>query len=144
MKPADTDDAPFFLELYNTPKFIENIGDRNLRSIADAEVYIQEKFIPQFEKLGFGNYVVVQKSDSKKIGGVGVFVRDGLEVADIGFSFLPEFIGKGFAGETALKMKELALTEFGLKNLSAITTNANIPSQKLIEKLGLTFKKMVK
>jgi hypothetical protein len=32
--------APFFLELLNSPGFIANIGDRNVRSLNDAENYI--------------------------------------------------------------------------------------------------------
>ena len=58
---------------------------------------------------------------------------------DIGFSFLPAFYNQGYAYERALKVKELALTEFGLKQISAITTKTNYPSQKLIKKLGLKF-----
>lgn len=143
LKPSDIEDAAFFLELYNSPQFIENIGDRNLRTIEDAEKYITEKFRPQLEKLGLGNYVVIRKEDSQKIGAVGIFERDGLDVMDIGFSYLPEFIGKGNAFEAANKLKEVALEEFGIQNISAITTTSNIPSQKLIEKLGLKFKKMV-
>lgn len=143
LKPSDINDAEFFLELYNSPQFIENISDRNLRSIEDAENYIVEKFRPQLERLGLGNYVVVRKEDSQKIGAVGIFEREGLNVMDIGFSFLPQFIGKGNAFEAANKLKEVAMSEFGIKNISAITTKTNIPSQKLIEKLGLKDKKMV-
>ena len=38
----------------------------------------------------------------------------------------------------------MALSEFGLEKISAITTNENIESQKLIEKLGLEFLKMIR
>jgi len=36
------------------------------------------------------------------------------------------------------------LTEFGLTQINAITTTANINSQKLLEKLGLQFVKMIR
>lgn len=143
LKPASLEDAEFFLELYNSPKFIEFIGDRNLKTISDAENYIKDRFLPQYEKLGFGNYVVTRKEDGKKIGAFGIFEREGLDVMDIGFSFLPENIGKGYGYEIGSKLRDLALTEFGQKNLSAITVKENISSQKLIEKLGLKFKKTV-
>ena len=143
LKPAALEDAEFFLELYNSPKFIENVGDRNLRTITDAENYIRDRFFPQIEKLGFGNYVVIRKEDSQKIGAFGIFERDGLDIMDIGFSFLPQYIGKGYGYEAGAKLRDLAFSEFGLKNLSAITIKTNIPSQKLIEKLGLKFKKTI-
>ena len=143
LKPASVDDADFFLELYNMPKFIQFIGDRNIRTKQDAENYIQNRFLPQIEKLGFGHYVVILKENNKKIGAVGIFERDGLEVLDIGFSFFEEFEGKGYAYESAMKIKEIAKDEFNISKISAITTKDNISSQKLIEKLGLKFQNYV-
>jgi len=143
MKIADLDDADFFLELYNLPSFIKHIGDRNLRTKEDAEKYIKERFLPHIEKLGYGNYVVINKELNKKIGAVGVFVRDGIEVPDIGFSFFPDFEGKGFAYESASKLKELVAENFGLTKISAMTSDENLSSQKLIERLGLKFQKYV-
>lgn len=143
LKPAEVQDANFFLELYNMPSFIQYIGDRNLRTKEDAENYITSRFLPQIEKLGFGNYVVILKEDNTKIGAVGIFEREGLDVLDIGFSFLEKYEGKGYAYESANKLKEVAATDFGVHKISAITTKDNFSSQKLIEKLGLKFQKMV-
>ena len=143
LKPASLDDADFFLELYNMPKFIQFIGDRNMRTKEDAENYIQNRFLPQLERLGFGNYVVILKENQKKIGAVGIFEREGLEVLDIGFSFFEEFEGKGYAYESATKIKEIAKKEFNISKLSAITSKDNFSSQKLIQKLGLKFQKYV-
>lgn len=143
IRPMSLDDGAFIFDLYNSPKFIKYIGDRDIRSISDAENYITYKFLPQFEKLGFGNYLVVTKDENKKIGGVGIFEREGLDVVDIGFSLLEDFEGKGYAYEAAQKVKSIGMDEFGLKKLSAITTKDNFSSQKLIEKLGLKFQKYV-
>ena len=143
LKPAEVQDADFFLELYNMPSFIQYIGDRNLRTKEDAENYIKSRFIPQIEKLGFGYNVVILKEDHTKIGAVGIFEREGLDVLDIGFSFLEKYEGKGYAYESANKLKEVAATDFGVHKISAITTKDNISSQKLIERLGLKFQKMV-
>ncbi|MCD9856519.1 GNAT family N-acetyltransferase [Epilithonimonas sp. JDS] len=143
LKPADLEDADFFLELYNLPSFIKHIGDRNLRTKEDAENYISNRFLPQIEKLGFGNYVVIHKELNEKIGAVGVFVREGIDVPDIGFSFFPDFEGKGFAYEAAVNLMEIVKTEFGMEKLSAMTSDENLSSQRLIERLGLQFKKYV-
>ena len=143
LQPVKMEDAEFILELYNSPNFIKFIGDRNLRTVEDAETYIKEKFLPHVEKHGFGSYVIVTKSDTKKIGNVGIYVRDGLDAPDIGFSFLPEFERKGYGFEASKKLMEIAFSEFGLKKISAITTKENIASQKLIEKLGLKYLKIV-
>lgn len=142
LRPMNVEDAEFIFELYNSPKFIEYIGDRHIRSVSDAENYIKNRFLPQFEKLGYGNYLMMTK-EGNKIGGVGIFERDGLDVVDIGFSLLEEFEGKGYAYEAALKIKSVGMNDFGLQKISAITTKNNFSSQKLIEKLGLKFQKFV-
>lgn len=143
IRAISSEDAEFILELYNSPKFIEFIGDRNIRTTKDAEQYITEKFLPQYEQLGFGNYLIIRKADGYKIGSVGIFEREGLDVHDIGFSFLPEFEGNGYGFESASKLLETIIQEFSLKKISAITTKTNFSSQKLIEKLGLKYKKIV-
>ena len=56
---------------------------------------------------------------------------------------MDEFEGKGYAYEAALKVKSIGMDDFGLKKISAITSKNNYSSQKLIEKLGLKFQKMV-
>lgn len=144
LKPAEVTDANFFLELYNMPSFIKYIGDRKLRTKEDAEKYITNRFLPQFQKLGFGNYVVILKENQAKIGAVGIFEREGLDVVDIGFSFLHNYVGQGYAYESASKLKQAAAEEFGIDKISAITTKDNFSSQKLIERLGLKYIKMVK
>ena len=143
IRPMSLDDAAFILDLYNRPKFIEFIGDRSLKTISDAENYIKNRFLPQFEKLGFGNYLMVTKEGNHKIGGTGIFEREGLDIVDIGFSLLEEFEGKGYAYEAAIKVKSIGMDDFGLKKISAITSKDNFSSQKLIEKLGLKFVKHV-
>ncbi len=143
IRPMSLDDGAFILDLYNRPKFIQFIGDRHIKTISDAEDYIKNRFLPQIERLGYGNYLMLTKEGNHKIGGVGIFEREGLDIVDIGFSLLDEYEGKGYAYEAALKVKSIGMDDFGLKKISAITSKDNFSSQKLIEKLGLKFQKQV-
>lgn len=143
IRPMSVDDADLIFELYNMPNFIKFIGNRNIKSLSDAQSYIETKFLPQFEKLGFGNYLVILKEGNIKIGGVGIFEREGLDVVDIGFSVLERFEGKGYMFEAAQKVISIGMDDFGLKAVSAITSKDNFSSQKLIGKLGLKFQKYI-
>jgi RimJ/RimL family protein N-acetyltransferase len=143
IRPVDVDDADIIFQLYNMPNFIKFIGNKNINSLSDAENYIKSKFLPQIEKLGFGNYILVLKEGNQKIGSVGIFEREGLDVVDIGFSVLEKFEGKGLMFEAAQKVKSIGMEEFGLNKISAITSKDNFSSQKLIERLGLKFQKYV-
>lgn len=135
--PTSEKDAEFILELFNSPKWLKYIGDRNVRTVEEAKNYIKTKMLPQLEKYGYSNYIIINKDDKKKIGTCGLFDREGLEGIDIGFAFLPEYEKKGFAFEAANRIKIAAFEDFGINMLSGITTKDNIPSQKLLEKLGL-------
>ncbi len=137
IRPTTETDAEFILELLNTPKWIQYIGDRKVRTVEDAKEYIKDKMIPQLERLGFGNYTLIRKEDNQKIGTCGLCDREGLEGIDIGYAFLPEYEKQGFAFEAANRLKEAAFNDFDIKVVSAITRNDNISSQNLLEKLGL-------
>jgi [ribosomal protein S5]-alanine N-acetyltransferase len=143
LRPTSADDAPFILELLNTPNWLRYIGDRKVRSVEDAMKYISDRMLPQLKKLGYSNYTVIRKTDHAKLGVCGLYDREGLEGIDIGFAFLPEYEGKGYAFEAAVEVKRVGLEEFGISQISAITSKENVASQKLLEKLGLKFIKVV-
>ena len=143
LKPTAADDAALILELLNTPKWKECIGDRNVNNIIEAEDYITNKLRPQIEKLGFGNYTIVRKADGEKLGSCGLYSREGFEGVDIGFALLPAFENMGYAFEAAHKLKEAAFEEFHLSEISGITVKKNIASMHLLKKLGLTFDKVI-
>ena len=143
IKPTLEEDAVFILELLNTPKWIKYIGDRNVKTVASAKEYIKTKMLPQLKKLGYSNYTVIRKVDSVKIGTCGIYDRDGIEGVDIGFAFLPKYEKNGYAFESVNQLKNKAFNEFGLPLINAITVKDNLASQKLLEKLGLTFIKKI-
>jgi RimJ/RimL family protein N-acetyltransferase len=137
-------DAPFILELLNDPSFIQNIGDRGVRTIADAEAYITKGPIASYEKNGFGLDLVVLKETGESIGICGLIKRDTLEDVDIGYAFLPRFWSKGYAVESALGVLEYGLKVKRLKRIVAITLEENRGSVRVLERIGLKFEKMVK
>lgn len=137
VKPTLEEDAEFIFVLLNSPNWLKYIGDRNVTSIESAKEYIKIKMLPQLERLGFGNYTVIRKSDQVKMGICGLYDREGLAGLDIGFAFLPEYEGKGYAFESANRLKQAVCDEFGITEIVAITSQDNVSSQKLLEKLGL-------
>ncbi|MFD2561437.1 GNAT family N-acetyltransferase [Aquimarina rubra] len=137
IRPTNQDDAAFIFELMNTEKWLQHIGDRNIKSVEDAAAYIQSKMTPQLTKLGYGNYTLITKNDQQKVGTCGLYDREGLEGIDIGFAFLPEYEKQGLAYEAAETIKNAAFTDFGMNLIQAITTKDNMASQRLLEKLGL-------
>ncbi len=143
LRQFTADDAEFILALVNEPSFIQNIGDRGVRTLSDAVKYIEAGPVTSYARNGFGLYLVQLKETGESIGMCGLIKRAALEDVDIGYAFLPKFWSKGYAVESALAAKEQA-RGLGLKRLVAIVDPANTGSIRVLEKLGLVFEKMIK
>ena len=137
-------DAPFFLELVNSPIWIKYIGDRKTKTIKEAEERIETGHLKSYKTHGFGFYKLLLKAENNKpIGTCGLIKRDTLEYVDVGFAMLPNYESFGLAHEASIKIIKLAKNVFKLDKIIAITTPDNDSSIKLLKKLGLIYKKKV-
>ncbi len=143
LRPMTLEDADFILQLLNEPSFIQNIGDRHVRTTDDACSYIQNGPLKSYEKNGFGLFTVVRKETGESIGMCGLIKRDALEDVDIGYALLPGFWSRGYALEAARAMRDHARDVIGLKRLVAVVDPANVGSIRVLEKLGMQFERMV-
>ncbi|HXH31548.1 MAG TPA: GNAT family N-acetyltransferase [Bacteriovoracaceae bacterium] len=137
-------DASFILRLLNEPSYIQMIRDSGVRDEAAARAYILETYINSYHNHGFGLYVVIEKDSDQPVGIAGLVKREGLEIPDLGFAVLEEFSGKGYVLEACGAVMSYARAGLGIKTIAAITTEANLRSQKLLRRLGFTFIKYVK
>jgi len=136
-------DAAFILELLNEPAFLENIGDRGARTLADARRYIAKGPVASYRKFGFGLYLVELKDSGAPIGICGLLKRESLDDVDIGFAFLRKYWSQGYARESAAAVMHYGWTTLRLQRIVAITKPNNHASITLLEKLGLRFEKTV-
>lgn len=130
------DDAPFIVSLLNDAAFVVNIGDRGVRTDADARAYLTAGPLASYARYGFGLCAVTLAGPGTPIGICGVLQREELPGPDLGFAFLPEFRGQGYALEAASAVKADAHARLGLPTLLAIVNPDNAPSIRLLEKLG--------
>jgi RimJ/RimL family protein N-acetyltransferase len=137
LRELTPDDAPFMLELLNSPGWLTYIGDRNVHNVADAKKYLEERTIPSYQKHNFGFYAVELRDAQVVIGTCGIAQRDFLHDPDIGFAFLPEYNGQGYALEAAQAVMEFAQQDLGIQRILAFTLPINKPSIRLLEKIGL-------
>ncbi|QYK06710.1 GNAT family N-acetyltransferase [Shewanella zhangzhouensis] len=132
---ADADDI---LALLTTPDFIRNIGDRGVKDLESAHSYLKDGPLQSYREHGFGLWRIGLAGDDRFIGTCGLIRRDTLPAVDIGYALLPEFYGQGFAIEAARACMAMR-RDFGLAQVIAIVAKDNLPSQRLLEKLGLQF-----
>jgi len=136
-------DTAFIIELLNSPGWIKYIGDRNIKTEEQALAYLQNGPLKSYQQNGFGLSMVEKKEDHVPIGMCGIIRRDTLNNPDIGFAFLPEYSGKGYALEIATATLAYAKQTLGFPVISAITLADNSRSISLLEKIGLQFSQTV-
>ena len=138
-----TSDAAFILELLNEPSFLRYVGDKGVRTLDDARIYVENTPLASYQKHGFGMYLTSLK-DGTPIGICGLVKRDTLLDVDVGFAFLPEYWSQGYAFESATAVLGHAKEDFGLTRIVAIVNPDNQRSIKLLERLGLMFERAVR
>jgi RimJ/RimL family protein N-acetyltransferase len=135
----DEADVAFHLALLNDPAFITNIGDRGVRTLEESRRYILDGPVAMQARYGHSMYVVELKDSRVPIGMCGLIKRETLVHVDIGYAFLPEYRGQGYAYEAARATVEHARS-LGISRLAGITSPANVASNELLKKLGLRFR----
>lgn len=143
LREVEESDGSFILALLNSPGFLENIGDRGVRTEAAACDYIRDVIAASYRELGFGLWLVVRRGDARPVGIAGLIRRDGLDDPDVGYALAPDAWGQGYAQEAAAVVVDHALGTLGLTRLAAITTPENFASMAVLRKLGFAFEGMV-
>ena len=136
------DDADFILRLVNDPAFIANIGDRGIRTLDDAAVYLTDGPIASYAQHGHGLYLVALKESQEPIGICGLLKRIQFADVDVGYAFLPEFWSRGFAFESAVAVLDYARDTLKASNVLALVSPENRASIRLLEKLGFEFSEL--
>lgn len=136
LRDAALSDRSFFCKLLNDPSWLENIGDRGVRSEADAEAYIRDRLWGHHRLHGYGMYVMQIKPATAPIGICGLVKRESLPGPDLGFALLPEHAGRGYASEAARAVLSHARSALGLDRVYAIVKRENTRSVRLLERLG--------
>ncbi|MCC6328641.1 MAG: GNAT family N-acetyltransferase [Acidobacteria bacterium] len=136
-------DAEFILELLNTPKFKAFIGDRGVRTIADAAKYIEGRFTKSYIENGFGLWLMERAADGGPVGICGFVSRNELPDPDIGFALLPQFERQGYAFEAADAVMRYGRETLKISRVLAITTLDNESSARLLGKIGFEFEREI-
>jgi RimJ/RimL family protein N-acetyltransferase len=144
LRELTTDDAPFFLQLVNTDGWLQNIGDRKVYTLNDAEIYLKDRVLKSYEVNQFGMWGMELKGSNELIGMCGLVKRSQLKEIDIGFALLPAYYRRGYTLESAKVVMNYAKNTLKILNVVAICNTDNKASLSLLQKLGLTIDKKIK
>ncbi|WP_162126939.1 GNAT family N-acetyltransferase [Flavobacterium phycosphaerae] len=139
IQPLELNDSEFILELLNTKGWLQFIGDRNIKTIAETKDYIQ-KIV---DNPNFTYFVFRLKESQLPLGIITLVKRDALDYPDFGFSLLPQYGKHGFAFEAGSAVLQYLETEAKQEIMLAITLPENQNSIALLEKLDFIFEKEI-
>jgi RimJ/RimL family protein N-acetyltransferase len=136
LTPITHDDWPFYYALHNAPGVMRYVADphsaEELHTRFSARLQDWSKESDQWLCLA-----VQERASGSKIG-ISVFkpLWQPCQQAELGYLFLPEWHGRGYALEAARAVIEFAFTICGFHKIIATVTAGNDPSVKLLEKAG--------
>lgn len=139
LRPIQIQDCDFILQLVNSKSWLQYIGDRKIKNIADSEQYIRN--ITNNTKQFYT--VIVQKNTLKQLGIVTFLYRDSLPHPDIGFALLAEYENRGYAFEATKSYLDYLFQNHIILKVMAISIPKNSKSIRLLGKLGFVFKETI-
>lgn len=137
-------DANFLVALLNDPDFLRFIGDRGVRTETQALRYLADGPCASYRRVGFGLWLVRRLDDDERLGISGLLKRDTLDDVDLGFAFLPQFRGQGYARESGAAVLAHARDVLGIARVVAIASRDNHASARVLEAVGLRFERLVR
>lgn len=133
----DSDLAPF-AALNADPAVMRFFPAPLLREESDA---LAQRIRSRMAAHGFGLWAIEEKHSGAFCGFVGLN-RVGAELpfapaVEISWRLATRFQGQGYATEAAQRVLEMGFNDYHLAEIVAFTTLSNLPSQRVMEKLGM-------
>ena len=105
------------------------------RSSLDENRAKLERQIAHFEEHGYGMCTV--ELDGQTIGAAGLQHLEGGPEVEVGYRFLKEHWGRGYATESALASLAFGFEELGLGRIVAVALESNVASRRVLEKCDM-------
>ncbi|AQX09946.1 GNAT family N-acetyltransferase [Elizabethkingia ursingii] len=140
MRPFEETDAEGLFLLDSNPEVMKYVGGVVSTEIEQSRQMIE--FIQnQYKENGVGRLAVIEKSSNILIGWSGLKyltkeINGMKNVYELGYRFLPEYWGKGYATETAIAALSYAFNEIKTDIVYAMAVTENAGSNHVLRKLG--------
>lgn len=141
LRPFTLDDAETWLPLISLPEVIRYTGDPAGATLADAREALRTRPLRDYAVHGYGRMAVIEKSSGRLVGFSGFKYVEELGEVDIGYRFLPDCWGKGYATESALALMQDGRRAHGFTRIVGTVHPDNPGSARVLEKLGLRYER---
>ncbi|MFD2943002.1 GNAT family N-acetyltransferase [Flavobacterium notoginsengisoli] len=142
LRELTIEDSGFLYELNLNPNVIRYTGDRKFDSIEDAKFFLEN--YNDYKLNGYGRWAVIDKTTKDFLGWCGLKYDKERNETDIGFRFFEQYWNKGYATESAKACLQYGFEKLKLEIIIGRVRTENIASIKVLEKLGLIYKKKIR
>ncbi len=143
MRKIEANDAENIFRLDSNPNVMKYLGNKIVTNINDIHEKIK-RIQNEYKQYKIGRFAVFLKETDEFIGWSGIqFVtqeeNNHINYYDLGYRFLEEHWGKGYGYESALPWVDYSKNIMKIDVLTAGAHIDNIGSNKILQKLGMTF-----
>jgi RimJ/RimL family protein N-acetyltransferase len=140
LRPFTFDDLDAFAVIGSDPDVMRYIGAG--RPLSREETHTRlNAIIEHRNKHGFGVWAAIDKSTGTLMGYCGLQFLDNTSEVEVGYRLAKRFWGVGFASEAAKASLRYGFETLGLGRIVAVVQPANLASQHVLEKIGLSYVK---
>jgi RimJ/RimL family protein N-acetyltransferase len=141
LRPFTLEDAEAYLPLISLPEIIRYTGDVPASSVDEAREVLRTRPLSDYAVHGYGRMAVIEKASGRLVGFSGLKYLDDLGEVDVGYRFLPDCWGRGYATESARVLMEQGVREHGIRRMVGMVHPGNPASARVLEKLGLRYER---
>ena len=115
-----------------------------VRDKAGTVTYLEQN-VKHWADYGFGLWMLRDAATGAIIGRAILRHLDvgGVDEIEVGYGFMPDYWGRGLATEIARACVRIGREELGLRSMVAITTPANLGSQRVMVKVGMVHERNI-
>jgi len=133
-------DVEIVRALHSESRVMAMIGGTRPVEFTQSEV---EKMSQHWAQHGFGPWIVRDAISNRFVGIGGLFqarIEETQEI-ELGYMLIPEFWGQGLATEVARASVHIGFSILNLPSLVSFAVPTNLPSLRIMEKLGFAFER---
>lgn len=138
LRTFTVEDAPLIYELNSDPEVIRYTGDP-MKDLHHAQQVLEQVILPQYALYNHGRWAVHIKPEMVFIGWCGLKARPERNEIDLGYRFMKNSWGKGYATEAAYACLKYGFEGLGLKRIVGRAMPENTASLRVLEKLGMQY-----
>jgi RimJ/RimL family protein N-acetyltransferase len=133
----DLDDMAALLGDTEVMRYYPRVGTRD-----DARRWI-ENSRRSYAEYGHGLWTITRRDTGEFLGVCGITRQkvEGETFTEVGYLVRVDFQGQGYATEAASTCRDHARNALDIDHLIAIINPANVPSQRVAEKIGMTLER---